>query len=155
RRVLVARALRPDAHHLDRGDRAAPFARALALAAAEPRRTLTAERGQGLGVAARRGLEGADRAHGEARRLGERDLAPPRRGPPRRVLELEPEQDARAARPVDLAPHERVPDRAAVAAPGVHRDESPWIHEARHALALDEAAEAALRLGRRGLGAPG
>ena len=68
----------------------------------------------------------------------------------RRVREIEPEQDARAAGAVDLAAPQRVPDRVAIAAARVHRDESARVEEARAALDVEQLAEAALGAGGAG-----
>src|SRR3990172_8582779 len=107
--------LRADAHHLDARDSAALLAGGGALAAAEGLQALRRERlARELG-AARGLLEGAARAHAEARREGERGRRSHRDLALGCVHEIEPEQDALAARAVDLAATHGAPDRVAIA----------------------------------------
>src|SRR5262249_43916045 len=61
------------------------------------------------------------------------------------ILEIEPEEDSIAARAVDLAALERLPDRVAVAPVGVHGDQPTGHEERRLALEIDELEE--LRVG--------
>ena len=90
--------------------------------------------------------EGADRADLEARRLAERYLAAHRGGAVRAAQQIEPQQDAGTAGGVDLAALQRVPDRAAIAAFGVHGDQAARVHEAGAALDVEQLPEA-LRAG--------
>src|SRR5258705_378391 len=82
------------------------------------------------GGTARLLLEGAGGAHAEARRRPEPRLAAHRQRSFRAVHEVEPEEQAVAARRVDLAALERLPDAVPVAAGGVHGDEAAR-HEER------------------------
>ena len=132
---LAGMLLRADAHDLDARDETALVARVVALAAADALQPLRGERGHRVLRAAGLLLERADGADAEVRRGRQLHLAAHRLGPVRCVEQIEPEQDAIAAGAVDLAPLERVPDGVAVAAVGVHRDQTAGHEERR--LALD------------------
>jgi hypothetical protein len=130
------------------------FARVIALTMTQIGEALRAQ-----GLLALRGAaglldEGADRAHAEARSAAQRDVAPHRDGPVGAVGEIEPQQDPRAARRVDLAALERGPDVAAAAPIGVHGDEAARVHEARAAFDVDELPKAR-RAGEDFVRAPG
>src|SRR5690606_8421820 len=135
---LAGPALRADPHHFDARDAMALVARVVALAAAQPLETLGREPAARHVGAAGLLLQAAGGAHAEERRLGELRLAAHRHHAARRVQQVEPQQDALAARAVDGAPLERRPDRVAAAALGVQRDQAAGQEEGGLALEVEE-----------------
>src|SRR5262249_10722482 len=135
---LAGPVLRPDAHDVDVRDVPALVGRMVALATAEllePR--LTERCGRPVGTTWQL-LEGAGRAHPESRDLGESHLGPHGHRSARRVQQIEPEQDAFPARPVDLATPERVPDAVAIPALRVDGHEAAGHEERRLALEVED-----------------
>src|SRR5437870_12842204 len=129
--------LRADADDLDARDAESCVGRVVALAAAEVVEALGPERLRRPLRTARLLHEGADRAGAEARRYGEARLGAHREDAVRGE-QVEPEEDARAARAVDLAPRERGPDRVPVPAGRVHPDEAAGQEERRRALEVED-----------------
>ncbi len=120
-----------DAHDLDRGDPVACVRREVALAETQRGDALGREGGDARLGAAGPLHAAADGAHLESRRLPLHDGASHRRVPVGAIAQVEPEQDARSARGVDLAALQSVPDAAPVATRRVRGDESAGVEEAR------------------------
>src|SRR5262249_4824987 len=115
--------LRQDAHDLDALDRLALVRGVVALAAADALHFFWRQRGHAVRRATGQLLEIADRAHAEARRTRDGHLRAHRRTRTIGTEQVEPQQHVLAARAVDLAILERLPDRLARAAFAVHGDE--------------------------------
>src|SRR5262249_35099703 len=127
--------LRAHAHHFDPGDQAPLVARVVALVVAEEIETIVTEYLTGILRAARLLLEAPDGTHAEVRRHRQRGPSSHRHGAAvGTVQEVEPQEDALAARAIDLPTLERIPDGVAVAAGAVDRHQTTRHEEGARTL---------------------